>query len=105
MSINVSSVLLFKNRCSVVQYRQEKFTKKLPLESLKRMVCGMSVFLEKGLGGMLYVKIDHIRDGIAKVKSIKRCSWNEEIQRWVLPNTRETLQQIFKEFPNEDIVV
>ena len=65
----------------------------------------MSIYLEKGTGEVLHLKFEYNKDMIQRLKTVRGSQWNAEFKCWALPNTPQTLIQLFAVFPKEEMII
>lgn len=64
----------------------------------------MAIQIERGKIEELLLFFDYNTEYIRKVKTIKNRKWNPQKKCWIIPNNKESINQILKMFVAEDIV-
>lgn len=64
----------------------------------------MAIQIEKGKTEELLLRFDYNTEYIRKVKTINNRKWNPQKKCWIIPNNKESIDQILKMFDAEDIV-
>lgn len=65
----------------------------------------LSIQVSKGQNGLLELDVPYNKDHIVRVKTIKGRRWDEKTRRWMIPDCRESVEQLTKLFSEEELQI
>ena len=64
----------------------------------------MSIWVRKGKPGELELVFPYNEEYIAKVKEMRGRRWDKDNKKWILPDSKESLEQLQKVFAKGELV-
>lgn len=65
----------------------------------------LSITVRKGKPGRLELEVPYNKDFIARIKTIKGRNWDAENKKWLLPDCRESVEQLTKLFSEGELAI
>lgn len=65
----------------------------------------LSIIVSKGKSGRLELEVPYNKDYIARIKTIAGRNWDAENRKWVIPDCRESIEQLTKLFAEEELQI
>ncbi len=65
----------------------------------------LSITVRKGKPGRLELEVPYNKDLIARIKTIKGRNWDAENKKWLLPDCRESVEQLTKLFAEGELAI